>query len=141
LSGEVKIELGGLLLDLLPKKKLEAIRTAIGWALGRLGAREPAYGPLNTVMPVATAAAWIEKLLELETSDAMTQFALVNLARKTGDRFRDIDGPLRSHVLDWLGQRGASEHGRLLVAQGGQLDAEEQGRVFGESLPKGLRVR
>jgi hypothetical protein len=44
-------------------------------------------------------------------------------------------------VLNWLAQRGAGEHARKLVAEGGQLDAEEQGRVFGESLPKGLRVR
>ena len=141
LPGEVKIELGGLLLDLLPKKKLEQIRSAAFWSLGRLGAREPAYGPLNTVVPVATAAAWIERLLDLDSPDAMTQFALVNLARKTGDRFRDIDDSLRSRVLNWLAQRGAGEHARKLVAEGGQLDAEEQGRVFGESLPKGLRVR
>ncbi len=141
LAGEVKIELGGLLLDLLPKRKLESIRPAIGWALGRLGAREPAYGPLNTVVPVASESEWIEKLLDMETPDAMTQFALVNLARRTGDRFRDIDESLRKRVLDWLSQRGAAEHAQQLVVAGGQLDAEEQGRVFGESLPKGLRVR
>jgi hypothetical protein len=141
LTGEVKIELGAMLLDLLPKKKLEAIRPALGWALGRLGAREPAYGPLNTVVPVAEAAGWIDRLLSLEASDAMTQFALQNLARKSGDRFRDIDAPLQGRVLAWLDQRGAGEHAKLLVAAGGQLDADEQGRVFGESLPKGLRVR
>jgi hypothetical protein len=141
LAGEVKIELGSKLLELLPKRKLEAIRPAIGWALGRLGAREPAYGPLNTVTPASAASEWIEKLLALEWSDAMTQFAVVNLARKTDDRFRDIDEPLRGRVLEWLSQHGAGEHARSLVAEGGQLDADEQGRVFGESLPKGLRVR
>jgi hypothetical protein len=141
LAGEVKIELGGLLLDLVPKRKLESIRPAICWALGRLGAREPSYGPLNTVVPPDAASVWIEKLLDFETPDAMTQFAIVNLARKTGDRFRDIDDGLRGRVLDWLDRRGAGEHARLLVAAGGQLDVDEQGRVFGESLPKGLRVR
>ncbi|HZN36048.1 MAG TPA: Hsp70 family protein [Pirellulaceae bacterium] len=141
LAGEVKIDLGGLLLDLLPKKKLEAIRPACLWSLGRLGAREPAYGPLNTVVPPETASEWIERLLEMELVDAMTQFALVNLARKTGDRFRDINDALRSLVLDWLGERSAGEHARQLVSEGGHLDVQEQGRVFGESLPKGLRVR
>ena len=62
LAGEVKIELGGMLLELLPKKKLEPIRPAICWALGRLGAREPAYGPLNTVVPAAEASDWIERV-------------------------------------------------------------------------------
>jgi DNA-K related protein len=71
----------------------------------------------------------------------MTKFAVVNLARRTNDRFRDIDEPQREGVLDWLGQRSAGEHAMTLVRHGGQLDVEEQGRVFGESLPKGLRVR
>jgi hypothetical protein len=44
-------------------------------------------------------------------------------------------------VLDWLNEHNAREHPKQLVAEGGQLDAEEQGRVFGEALPKGLRIR
>jgi hypothetical protein len=141
LAGDVKIELGEVLVELLPKKKLEPIRPAMAWALGRLGAREPAYGPLNAVIPLEKAVEWIEKLVAQESSDGMTQFALVNLARRTGDRFRDIDQPLRERVLAWLAERGAGEHAQALVREGGSLDAEEQSRVFGESLPKGLRVR
>ena len=141
LTTEVKIELGDLLLELLPKRKLDAIRPAIAWALGRLGAREPAYGPLNTVVPVESASAWIESLLHHDTADAMTQFAIVNLARRTGDRFRDLDDSLRQQVLDWLAGRNAGEHAIMLVRDGGQLDRDEQSRVFGESLPKGLRIR
>ena len=33
----LKIELGGMLLDLLPKRKMEPVRPAIVWAIGRLG--------------------------------------------------------------------------------------------------------
>ena len=69
----------------------------------------------------------------------MTQFALVNLARQIGDRFRDIDDVLRQPRADVARSTERGEHARELVDQGGQLDAEEQGRVFGESLPKGLR--
>jgi hypothetical protein len=130
-----------MLIDLLPKKKLSSIRPAIGWALGRLGAREPAYGPLNTVVPGAEAAIWITKMLELGGSDSIDQFVFVNLARRTGDRFRDIDESLRSRVLEWLTAHAASEHAQMLVHQGGQLDVEEQVQVFGEALPKGLSLR
>ena len=31
------------------------------WAIGRLGARVPLYGPLNTVVPAETAADWLTR--------------------------------------------------------------------------------
>jgi actin-like ATPase involved in cell morphogenesis len=141
LAVEVKIELGHMLIGLLPKKKLEPIRPAIAWSLGRVGAREPAYGPLNAVVPAETASEWIEKLIPTETADAMTQFAIVNLSRRTGDRFRDLDESQREHITAWMRARAAGEHAIKLVAEGGELDQEEQAHVFGESLPKGLRIR
>ena len=49
--GRPKTELGGMLLDLLPKRKMEPVRSAMIWAVGRLGARVPLYGPLNAVVP------------------------------------------------------------------------------------------
>jgi hypothetical protein len=140
LPGETKIELGDMLTELADKKKLEPIRQAILWGIGRLGARQPAYGPLNTVVPPTKAAQWSEQLLQMDAADAMIQFSLVNLARKTGDRFRDLDDDLRERVLQRLSERGAGEHPLKLVREGGELDAQDQGRVFGESLPKGLRL-
>jgi hypothetical protein len=141
LSVETKIELGRMLVDLLPKKKLEAIRPAVAWAIGRLGAREPAYGPLNTVVPPAEAATWIEAVLATASADAMQQFALVNLARRTGDRYRDLPDTTREAVTTWLTDRQSGEHAIKLVREGGELAGDEQDRVFGESLPKGLRLR
>lgn len=138
---ETKIELGRQLIDLLPRKKLQPIRPAIYWAIGRLGAREPAYGPLNTVVPPAEAAPWIDTLLAIDGGDANLSFAIVNLARRTQDRFRDLDDTMRQRVLTWLSNQAASSHSLALVRDGGQLDATEQGRVFGEALPKGLRLR
>lgn len=141
LAGEVKIELGRMLVELLPKKKLAAIRPGLAWALGRLGAREPAYGPLNTVVPASEVAGWLQRLLSAESDNSVMQFALVNLARKTGDRFRDIDDELRAQVLACLAKRGAGGHAQMLVREGGKLETEEQSSVFGEALPRGLRVR
>ena len=51
LAADTKIEIGRILIDLIPRKKLQTIRPAMLWALGRIGAREPAYGPLNAVVP------------------------------------------------------------------------------------------
>jgi hypothetical protein len=140
LTSNSKIELGGMLLDLLPKRKVEATRPAILWALGRLGARQPVYGPLNTVVPAETAAGWLKKLMEFDYSDSMAFFAVMQIARRTGDRYRDVPEKLRARVLDWLARHEAPAHFAQLVREVGQLDVEEQGLVFGEALPKGLRI-
>jgi hypothetical protein len=141
LAAEIKIELGRMLVELLPKKKLESIRPAVAWSIGRLGAREPAYGPLNTIVPPDEAAKWCAVVLEQVETDPMSQFALVNLARRTGDRYRDLPDRIRDHIAAWLEAQDAGEHAIVLVREGGTLAAEEQSRVFGESLPKGLRLR
>ncbi|NLE38536.1 MAG: Hsp70 family protein, partial [Pirellulaceae bacterium] len=47
LDVKTKAEVGDMLLDLASKPKMEPIRDAQLWAVGRLGARRPLYGPLN----------------------------------------------------------------------------------------------
>jgi hypothetical protein len=143
LAVEVKTELGRMLLELLPRKGqgLATIRLTMIWAIGRLGARSPAYGPLNTVVPPKDAGNWTGQLLVSDSLDAITPFALVNLARRTGDRYRDVPDDLREAVSVWLADHCASEHAIKLVREGGELAADEQDRVFGEALPKGLRIR
>ncbi|HUE70922.1 MAG TPA: Hsp70 family protein [Pirellulaceae bacterium] len=138
---ETKLDMGNMLIELLPKRKLDQIRPAIAWALARIGARVPVYGPLNTVVSAVHAAAWLERLLGYDLTGPMSQFAVVQLARRTDDRYRDIAEPLRDRILAWLDAAGGSPHAIDLVRTAGQLDADEQSRVFGESLPKGLRIR
>jgi hypothetical protein len=118
------------------------MRGAMLWTLGRLGARVPLYGPLNTVVAPEVAARWLNVLLtDSKPTDPMLQFAVVQLARRTGDRYRDVDEAHRQAALDWLAAQGAVAHHLELVRDGGQLDSDEAGKVFGESLPKGLRLR
>lgn len=137
----VKNELGRLLVDLLPKRKLDSVRPALIWALGRLGSRDPVYGPLNTVASVETARQLLQALLDERLHDAAaTPLAITLLARKTGDRYRDLAAADRRRAVEWLTAHDAPTHYRQLVEEGGRLDAEEQGRVFGESLPVGLRL-
>lgn len=138
---KLKGELGDMLVELLPKKKLQAMRSAMLWTIGRLGARVPLYGPLNTVVAPAVAERWIDALLaDAQPSEPMLTFAAVQLARRTGDRYRDVGDEVRQRVADLLTASGGSSHNVQLVREGGELDREEAGRVFGESLPKGLRL-
>jgi hypothetical protein len=47
---------------------------------------------------------------------------------------------VRQSALQWLTARGTTQHLLELVRQGGALREEEQRSVFGESLPRGLRI-
>jgi molecular chaperone DnaK (HSP70) len=135
-----KIELGNLLLDIVPREKVVAVQSAAVWALGRIGARDPLYGPLNTVVPAEVAAGWAERLMKLPKEPETTPLALMQIARKTGDRYRDVGESIRAKVLAWFGVRSVPSHFAQLVAEGGQLEESEQSLIFGESLPQGLRM-
>jgi hypothetical protein len=140
LAAGTKAELGTMLLDLLPKRKMEPVRAAVVWTIGRLGARVPLYGPLNAVVPAKTAGDWLAKLLPQRLELAELPLAVMQLARRTDDRYRDLPEKLRREAADWLASSAAPRHFVELVRTGGTLDSDEQGLVFGESLPKGLRI-
>lgn len=140
LAPPLKRQLGDVVLEIAAAPTHESVRTAALWALGRLGARRPVYGPLNTVVAPEITAKWLDRVLHLEGTDAMESFALMQLARKTGDRYRDIEDGLRQKVLKWMAQIGTPQHQQQLVREVATLDSEEQGLVFGEALPSGLRI-
>jgi molecular chaperone DnaK (HSP70) len=135
---ETKVELGRLLLKRIRKKtKPQEL-----WTLGRLGARVPLYGPLDRVVPSGESAAWVTKLLSLglPAREAMAQ-ALVQMAKYTGDRERDIPEKDRQQVAEWLGQLPQADRLReLLTNPESSWEAQEQAWVFGESLPAGLSL-
>ena len=140
LQVKAKVELGEMLLDLLPKRKMEPVRPAIIWALGRLGAREPVYGPLNTVVPADTVGDWVTRLLQSYGDHPSSHLAAMQMAGRTDDRYRDLPEKTRRKVLDTLQLHEAPRHFIELVRDGGRLDRNEQDMVFGESLPAGLRI-
>jgi molecular chaperone DnaK (HSP70) len=135
-----KIELGNIIVDLFPRPKMEPVRSAMAWALGRVGARLPVYGPLNSVVPADTVAQWLPRFLREDYTEPMGLLAVMQMARRTDDRYRDLPDALREDVVDWLELGDAPAHFIELVREGGLLDSEEQGLVFGEALPKGLRI-
>jgi hypothetical protein len=140
LDVNVKLELGAMIAELLPRKKWQPARPALIWALGRVGARQPLYGPLNTVVAHQKATTWLDALLQFSAPDATVHLAVMQIARKTGDRYRDLPEAQRTEAAEWLESQGASKHLIELTRHGGSLDTEEQNRVFGEALPKGLRL-
>ncbi|QDU54983.1 hsp70 family protein [Aeoliella mucimassa] len=137
----IKTEIGSIVVDLLPKRKLEKVKHAMLWTVGRLGQRVPVHGPLNTLVSAARAGKWLDAVLELAADDAMTPLVVMQLARMTGDRHRDLEQSKREQAANWLEQRNAAAHLVELVRHGGTLDHEEQSQVFGEALPSGLRLR
>ncbi len=112
------------------------------WALGRLGARVPFHGPVNQVVPRRTVEGWVRRLLAAEWKlPAATAQALAHLARRTGDRERDLDQGLRDEVASRIGAAGTDPlliRARELVVAGGELREDEVSETFGESLPEGL---
>ncbi len=136
----LKLELGTILLELVGRKKWQDCRGAILWAIGRLGARQLTYGPLNAVVPAEKAAEWVDRLLKAPADDPHLGLTLMQLACRTHDRYRDLPEKHRRLVLQWLADHQAPEHFLILVREGGSLESEEESLIFGESLPIGLRL-
>lgn len=112
------------------------------WALGRIGARMPFYGPHNTVVPASKAASWLEALLAWDWPEPdKVGFSLAQLARRTGDRARDLDDGLRARVAAAVRALPGGERAALLVEQVVALEAREERVALGDTLPAGLRLR
>ncbi len=139
LDAKRKIALGDLALAALARHGSDACGGSLLFAVSRFGARVPAYGPINTVLPPETVEAWIDRLLGLGASSRNFCVALMLLARRTDDRFRDVSGDCRHAVTQALTRANASAHVLQVVNEVVEL-AEEQTYVFGERLPIGLRL-
>ncbi|HRD65213.1 MAG TPA: Hsp70 family protein [Candidatus Competibacter sp.] len=133
-----KVELGEVLGARLARK-IESPQ--LWWAVGRLGTRVPAYGSAHDVVPAATAAVWLERVLALDWRTVVpAAFAATLLARLSGDRERDLDEALRMRVLQRLRAIKAPVSWLRMVQEIVELDEADTGRIFGEALPPGLRL-
>jgi hypothetical protein len=140
LTAKQKAELGDLLLGQIEKRKAPAHGL---WALGRLGARVPLYGPAEEVVARARAERWLERLMALDLrGEALNAWmlAVAELARASGDRARDLDLTLRRRVADRLVRGGDGERLARLVLEPVPRDEKDEQLAFGDSLPSGLRL-
>lgn len=126
--------------ELLDKLKQQPKDKSYLWAIGRLGARIPFAGPLNCVIAAETAVQWIEVLLALPDVTSDTVSAIAQLGAKTDDPARDIAETFHENLVDQLESGRYSEHLLQSLREfmpPARLDAA---KVFGESLPTGLRL-
>ncbi len=137
-SAERKTRIGGWLVERLAKHG-ENVQT--WWAVGRLGARVPFYGSAHNVVPPDVAERWLEACLAADWRKVeQAPFAATLLARKSGDRARDVSPPLGAQVQTRLEQVDAPESWRHMVREVTYLEEADERRIFGESLPPGLRL-
>jgi len=125
--------------ELLDRIRREPRNSHWLWALSRLGTRQPLYGPLNAVVPASVAERWIERLLALKEMTADRAECIAHIGARTGDPARDISDTAASSSAERLttsGFENAAERLRV-VAESSSL---ETGRLFGETLPEGLKL-
>lgn len=131
-----KIDIGE---HLIQRLKTPSIQT--WWAIGRLGARIPFYGAATNVIPKEIAENWLDRALKVDWRVVETAaFAAMLLARKTGDRDRDINEALRARVAERLRSAGASPAWMQMVEEVSELGEADERQSFGESSPPGLRL-
>ncbi|MDT5270968.1 MAG: hypothetical protein QOH49_3154 [Acidobacteriota bacterium] len=133
----VRVELGE---ELLGHVEAEPANKSFTWALGRLGARVPFYGPLNCVVPAEAATRWVAALLALPELTAHVATAVSQLAARTDDPLRDVEPSFREEAIRRLQEADASEE--VLEGMRAYVPRSRAAavRIFGESLPEGLRL-
>jgi len=135
---ERKMALGDALVG-RAKRKGEPPQT--WWTIGRLGARIPFSGSIHGVVPRETAGRWLEKALTVDwKKNRDAAFAATMLARRSGDRERDLDSTLRERTVHALQGIQAPPSWVRMVRELIELDAADEQQAFGESLPPGLRL-
>ena len=138
IDSSFKTELGRIMLNAINKdKSLKYFDDVIG-TIGHLGARRPLYGKINNTVTPSEAEEWIKLLLKLPEFNGKHIFSLVQLSRKTGDRFRDINDNLRLEILKKIKSLKGPLRFRTLIESGGELTTEEKRLAFGDSLPAGI---
>jgi molecular chaperone DnaK (HSP70) len=112
------------------------------WSLARIGARTLLYGSTDRVIRPDEAWAWIRDLIQQKWNDPKPAiYALVQMARKTGDRTRDIDDRDRQTLMDWMLNNGAESHILDMLKNAVAIEKQEKNMLFGDELPAGLLLR
>jgi len=110
-------------------------------AIGRIGARVPAYASVHHVVSSTVAERWIDHLLREKWEELPTAAtAAVQLARVTDDRARDVSARVRAEVERRLLKVGARDSWVRAVREFLPVEEADRAAFFGEALPLGLRL-
>jgi len=141
LDAKTKESLGAAVLR---DTKKSPVPTYAFWALTRLGARMQLYGPLNSVVHPDVVEQWIEELLPFAPGNESERngwlFCLSQLARQSGLRAVDLTDSIRNRVLGVLRSHPGPAAWKRMVEEVVVAEGEEASRLFGESLPIGLKL-
>jgi molecular chaperone DnaK (HSP70) len=111
------------------------------WALGRVGARVPLYGSTHKVVEPGKASEWLQLLLDAHGQNVEgSLFAVVQIARLSGDRSRDLDEAIRLRALDAVRSSAMRPHWEPLLLEVGAMETADKARAFGDTLPAGLAM-
>jgi len=111
------------------------------WALSRIGARVPLYGPLNAVVPPGKVKDWLTQLCAWDWPEPdKAAFPLAQLGRRTGDRTRDLDDASRGQLASVVRAMPGGDRAAVLVEQIVELEAREERVALGDTLPAGLKL-
>ncbi len=126
-------------------------------AIGRLGARVPAYASVHHVVAPEVAERWLDHLLREKweppssaspkrrgaagalPADVAVR-AAVQLARLTGDRARDVGERVRREVEQKLRSVSAVEEEARPLREVVAVQERDRAAFFGDALPLGLRL-
>ncbi|MCC6215579.1 MAG: Hsp70 family protein [Polyangiaceae bacterium] len=134
---ERRAELGGWVLERTWTRRDPRL-----WAaLGRLGARVPTYASLHHVVAPRVVETWLDHLLRERWGELPTAArAAVQLARRTGDRARDVSDATRAEVARALERAGAPAAWVACVRDVVALEEAMARDFLGEDVPVGLRL-
>lgn len=128
--------------SLIPRIKPGKKQDNFFWALARLGARELLYGSVDRVVPSKEVVRWIQQVKKTawKKTDPVESL-IVQLARKTGDRTRDIEIEDMEQIVSWLTDKKASPESIKIITQKTRVAVKERNFQFGERLPSGLILK
>jgi hypothetical protein len=101
----------------------------------------PLLAPLNTVIAAQPVTPLLDSLIKADSPEPLRQLAVMQIAQKTDDRYRDIDPNHRAKIVRWLKETHAPERMVQAVEIGGGTSTEDAAAIFGESLPLGIRLK
>jgi molecular chaperone DnaK (HSP70) len=134
----MRAELGSWLLERTWSSKEPRLWAAIG----RIGARAPAYASVHHVLPPSSAERYIDHLLRERWQDVPSApRAAMELSRFTDDRARDVSENTRREVEKRLVAVNAPPEWIQCVREFVPPSAGEGGRWFDDELPVGLVLK
>ena len=137
LDRETRVRLGD---ELLARVRKDPRNGSLLWALGRLGARRPFYGPLDRTVPPVAAERWLDAMIPWPVVVPDALGAIAQIATRVDDAALDIGERHRVAVVDLLTTSGAPPDLIDAVQHAREREQGDAVRYFGETLPAGLRV-